>query len=64
MLVQELTEKYGQTMTPKDVGEVLHQHPTHIRELCKNGQLPAVRIGERWHINTARFGAILDGCNE
>ena len=64
MLVQELTEKFGATMTPKDVGEVLHQHPTHIRELCKSGQLPAVQIGNRWHIQTAKFAAILDGNND
>ena len=51
-------------MTPRDAAAELHQHPTHIREKCKRGQLPAVQIGNRWHINTAKFAAILDGCNE
>lgn len=64
MLVQDLKEKYGATMTPKEVAAELHQHPTHVRELCKRGQLPAARIGERWHVNTAKFAAILDGFNE
>lgn len=64
MLNQELKEKFGPTMTPNDAAEVLHQHPAHIRTLCKRGQLPAVRIGDRWHINTAKLAAILDGSNE
>ena len=64
MLEEKLVEKYGATMTPNDVAEVLHQHPTHIRELCKKGQIPAVQIGYRWHVNTARFAAILEGFNE
>ena len=64
MLVQDLEAKYGSTMTPKDAAAVLNQHPTHIRELCQQGTLPAVKIGERWHIPTARFAAIIEGCNE
>ena len=64
MLKQELKERYGQTMTPKDVGEVLHQHPAHIRALCRNGQLPAVLIGERWHIPTAEFASVLERAHE
>lgn len=64
MLVQEMKEKYGATMTPKDVATELHQCPTHVRELCKRGQLPAVQIGNRWHINTAKFAAILEGFHE
>lgn len=56
-----LFEKYGPTMTPNDVGEVLHRHPSHIRMLCQSGKLPAVRIGERWHISTSRLAEILEG---
>ena len=61
MLKQELTEKYGVVMTPNDAAEVLHQHPTHIRELCRRGQLPAVQIGNRWHIVTGKLAEMLDG---
>lgn len=64
MLVQELKENYGATMTPNNAAEVLHQHPAHIRKLCESGLLPAVKIGDRWHINTERFAAVLDGFNE
>ena len=61
MLIHDLKEKHGATMTPNDVARVLHQHPSHIRRLCETGQLPAVKIGERWHINTMKFAAMLDG---
>lgn len=57
---ETLVEQYGVTMTPKDVAEVLHQHPSHIRSLCQSGELPAVRIGDRWHIPTAKLAAMLD----
>ena len=64
MLTQELKEKYGTTMTPNEAAAELHQHPAHIRELCKQGLLPAVQIGKRWRINTERFARVLDGFNE
>lgn len=56
-----LDEKYGPTMTPKQVAEVLNQHPSHIRALCESGELPAVQIGKRWHITTRKFASILEG---
>lgn len=65
LLTKELTQKYGNTMTPVNVAAELHQSATHVRELCQRGELPAVRIGDRWHIVTAKFAAMLDGdCNE
>ena len=64
MIEKNLVEKYGALMSPVQVADVLHQHPTHIREMCKKGTLPAVRIGSRWFISTARFGRTLDGFNE
>lgn len=60
-LTDDLTERYGATMTPRDVAEVLGQHPAHVRGLCQSGELPAVRIGERWHVVTHRFAEMLDG---
>lgn len=64
MLIQKLEAKYGTTMTPTDAAKELHSHPTHVRELCREGKLPAVQIGNRWRIPTAKFAAILEGCNE
>ena len=56
-----LVEKYGATMTPRDVAEVLSCHASHVRALCQSGELPAVRIGERWFIPTAKLAAVLEG---
>lgn len=63
MLADKLEEKYGTTMNPSQVAEVLQQHPTHIRSLCASGELPAVRIGGRWHIPTAQFAAMFECVN-
>lgn len=64
MLIQKLEAKYGSTMTTAEVANELRSHPTHVRELCREGKLPAVRIGDRWRIPTAKFAAILEGFNE
>lgn len=64
MLSQELKEKYGSTMTPNDVAAELHQHPSHIRVMCSQGILPAVRIGKRWRIPTEKFALVLERSHE
>ena len=64
MLIQNLEAKYGSTMTVKDAAAELHSHPTHIRDLCQEGKLPAMKIGTRWRIPTAKFAAIIEGFNE
>lgn len=56
-----LLEKYGPTMTPDHAGDVLHRHPSHIRALCKSGELPGVKVGDRWLIPTAKLAEIIDG---
>jgi len=56
-----LLDIFGVTMTPSEAASVLHQHPSHIRTLCQSGELPAVRIGGRWHIPTAKLAAMLEG---
>ena len=56
-----LLERYGATMSTAHVAEVLHCHPSHVRALCQRGELPAVRIGERWHVPSAKLAALLEG---
>ena len=58
---ETLYTTYGPTMISNHVAEVLHCHPSHVRALCQRGELPAVRIGDRWHIVTAKFADLLDG---
>lgn len=60
-MLDYLISKYGITMTPNQVAKELHQHPTHVRALCQSGELPAVRIGGRWHVPTEAFYALLKG---
>ena len=61
MVLDYLLDRYGVTMTPADVAEVLHCHASHVRALCQSQELPAVRIGERWHVPTAKLAALLEG---
>ena len=56
-----LRNEYGALMTPNEAAKVLRQHPAHIRRLCELNKLPAVKIGARWHINTAKLAAMLEG---
>ena len=59
MLGYLLTE-YGPMLTPSDVASVLRCHPAHARALCQSGQLPAVRIGSRWHIPAVKLAELLE----
>ena len=61
ILSKQLSESYGPVMTTAQVGEVLHHHPSHIRAMCQRGELPAVRIGSRWHVVTTKLAAFLEG---
>lgn len=56
-----LLDIYGATMTTTQAAEVLHNHPSHVRALCQAGELPAVRIGKRWFIPTAKLAEMLEG---
>ena len=47
--------KYGVVMRPEEVAKELRMHPTHIRELCRDGKLPATQIVGRWLIDTERL---------
>lgn len=60
-LFTHLLESYGPTMTPNDVGKALRCHPSHVRAMCQSGELPGVKIGERWHVPTAKLAEILEG---
>lgn len=62
--IDYLLDRYGYTMTPADVAEVLHCHPSHARAMCASGELPAVQIGKRWHVLTGKLAAILDAADD
>ena len=61
MLIQKFEAEYGNTMKVSDAAKELHSHPSHVRELCREGKIPAVQIGKRWRIPTAQFAAFLEG---
>lgn len=61
MTADALLDRYGVTMTPADVSEVLHCHPSHVRALCRSGELPGVRVGDRWLVPTSKLAIIIDG---
>lgn len=56
-----LVGKYGAVMRVSHVAKELHCHPSHVRAMCASGELPAVKIGERWRVPTAKLAALLEG---
>ena len=56
-----LMAAFGPIMTTQQVADTLHRHQSHVRVLCQEGELPACRIGSRWHVSTVKLGAMLDG---
>ena len=50
--LSEWTSKYGALMTTSQLASEVYMHPRHVRNLCKEGKLPAVKIGDRWRIDT------------
>ena len=38
-------------ITPEDLSRVTGQHPTSIRKQCRDGTIPARRIGKLWSMN-------------
>lgn len=38
-------------ITPEDLSRVTGQHPTSIRKQCRDGTIPARRIGKLWYMN-------------
>ena len=59
-ILDALTEAYGMTLSPNEVATVLHLHPTHVRAMCQEGKLPAVKFGNRWRIPTVKLAELLE----
>ena len=59
-LLKYLEGTFGSTMSPAEVAFVLDQSTGHVRKMCADGTLPAVKIGHRWHIVTASLAALLE----
>ena len=41
-----------EVLTVKEVGEILHVHPSTIYKLTKQGKIPGLRIGADWRFRT------------
>ena len=58
---QRIVDRYGEFLTPKEAAEYLGCHPSHMRAMCQDGRIQAVRIGSRWRISAAKLAAMLEG---
>ena len=56
-----LLEKYGPVMRSNDVSEFLKCHPSHVRAMCQEGELPAIQIGKRWFVSSTKLGQMFEG---
>jgi excisionase family DNA binding protein len=47
-------------LTAQEAGDVLRQKADTIGRWCRDGKLPAVRVGRAWRINAAAVRAMSD----
>lgn len=50
-----LFAQYGETMTPEQVGALLHLKTATLYEAFRGGRLPAYKVGGSWVILTAEL---------
>lgn len=62
-LFDYLLEKHGPVMRTAAVADLLHMHPNHVRNMAKDGELPAIRVGSRWIFPTAKIAALVNGAD-
>lgn len=51
-------------MRTANVADVLGCSQSHVRAMCQRGDLPAVRIGERWVVPTTKLARLIDNEEE
>lgn len=53
-------EAYSDLLTVKDCSEIIQQSEATVRRLCREGELPSVRIGRRLYIPRNQFAEHID----
>ena len=48
-------DAYGDLLTIKDCSAVIQQSEATVRRLCREGELPSVRIGRRLYVPKSQF---------
>lgn len=46
-------------MTSGQVADALQMSVSHVDRLCRDGVLPAIRVGDRWKIQTQAVATIM-----
>lgn len=46
---------YPDLLTPAHLARLLGTSEHTVREQCRNGELPAVKVGQRWYVPKSRF---------
>lgn len=48
-------EEKSSYMTVDELAEYLKLHPLTVRKLARDGQIPAFKVGRRWHVKRDAF---------
>ena len=51
----EFLQDYPELLRPSHIAEITGMHASHVRSLCQEGTIPAVRVGSRWLVPKERF---------
>ncbi len=57
-------EEQCQTLTVAEAAHLLGVSDRHLYELCRRGQVPALRLGTRWLIPRAALERLLEGADQ
>lgn len=56
----ELLSGFPDLLRPQHIAEILGISAATARELCRTGQLPAVRVGRFWYVSKSKLINILE----
>jgi hypothetical protein len=60
MSYPHLSEAVPQLATTVEVAPLIHRHPRTVARMCREGRLPAIKLGE-WLINLALLSEMTGG---
>jgi excisionase family DNA binding protein len=49
------------TLTAEDAAEILRVNPKVVRQMCRDGELPANKVGRAWRIDREAVRAYIHG---
>lgn len=59
-----LVASYGLMLSSDNAADVFGCSASHMRAMCASGEIPAIKVSQRWRIPAVKLAAIIDGETE